>query len=70
MKIKFAPVPRLAKICYLAGFVLIIVSMYFLLSESQLLSIVLLQQIFIVGAIVVTLGSAINLYYQFRKKDR
>ena len=67
MKIVFKKIPRLAVGFYLVGILLIAISIYRYLQDFSCSSIVLTQQLFIVGAIVVALGSVINTLYHFKK---
>jgi len=68
MKIRFAKIPKLAVIFYLTGFVILGFTLWAYYGGSKLLSPVQFQQLFIIGALVVTVGSAINIARQFRKK--
>ena len=68
MKIVFNKIPSLAKYFYLVGFVVLLgaMSSYFIVQIKT--DQVLIQQAFIIGAIIVAIGSVINTVYQFKSK--
>jgi len=68
MKIVFNKIPSLAKYFYLVGFVVLLgaMSSYFIVQIKT--DQVLIQQAFILGAIIVAIGSVINTVYQFKSK--
>lgn len=68
MNIRFARIPGWAILCYVVGFAVIGISLYLYFYSTKIVSTVHLQQLFIIGALVVTAGSAINILHQFRKK--
>jgi len=67
MKIVFKKIPKLALAFYLFGFIFLIIATTNYLMELPFLEGVLVQQLFIAGAIIVALGSVINTLYQFKK---
>ena len=69
MKIVFKRIPKLAQFFYLAGFALITLAFVNYYFKLKFVSEVLNLQIFILGAIVVAIGSVINLLYQFKNKN-
>ncbi|HFB66156.1 MAG TPA: hypothetical protein ENJ60_11530 [Aeromonadales bacterium] len=68
MKIKFAKIPLAALFFYSAGFAIIGFCLGVFYSGNHWLSELRLQQLFIIGALVVTVGSAINIVVQFKKR--
>ena len=69
MKLKFNKVPKPAVYCYLIGFIILTVAFAIYTFELGLISSVTNIQIFIVGAIIIVIGSVINTLYQFRKRS-
>ncbi|PIP80853.1 MAG: hypothetical protein COW84_02955 [Gammaproteobacteria bacterium CG22_combo_CG10-13_8_21_14_all_40_8] len=70
MKVRLAPIPKLAKIFYLIGVMALISSWFIFQTQSLLLSTLHTQQLFILGALLVSIGSVINLYFQWFKKGQ
>ncbi len=70
MNIKFSKIPLLAVFFYLSGFSIIGFSLWLFYEKIKWLDSVQLQQLFILGALVVTIGSAINIFTQFKKKQK
>jgi len=68
MKIVFNKVPKLAKYFYLVGFVFLTGAMASYFIEQIVIDHLLIQQTFIVGAIVVAIGSVINTIYQLKNR--
>ena len=68
MKIRFAKIPKSAVIFYLTGFAILGFTLWAYYGGSKFLSPVQFQQLFIIGALIVTVGSAINIARQFSKK--
>ena len=67
MKIRFSPVSTIAKFFYMSGFVFLIYAWISFFWENKENNVTELQQIFIVGAILVSIGSVINIYQQIIK---
>ncbi len=67
MKIVFKKIPKLAQYFYLIGALLIIVALSNLVVSTAYMKNIEMQQLFIIGAIIVAIGSVINTFYQFRK---
>lgn len=67
MKFVFNKIPKLAQSFYIVGFAIIIVAIANYLSTVPFMEILLMQQLFITGAIVVAIGSVINTLFQFGK---
>ena len=67
MKIVIKKIPTAAKIFYLVGFVILGSCLLIYFRFPNWLPIVVLQQTFIAGAIIVAIGSVINTIYQFGK---
>jgi len=67
MQIVFHKIPRLAKLFYLIGFIIVTLSMIIFFNYPSLVAPVRLQQAFIGGAIIVALGSVINTIHQFKR---
>jgi len=67
MKIAFKKIPRLALAFYLLGLLFLSIAVVNYLSEAPFIEDILMQQIFIVGAVIVTLGSVFNTLFQFKK---
>ncbi len=65
MKIVFKKIPKLAIGLYLLGLILILVAMANYFASSAFMEILLMQQLFIAGAIVVAIGSVVNTLFQF-----
>ncbi|MET1256120.1 hypothetical protein [Aliikangiella maris] len=70
INLKFKKIPKLALCFYFVGFLILIVAMILLRNPPQYLSSTTLQQLFIGGALIVTLGSVINTFYQFKSKEK
>lgn len=70
VNIVFNKVPKLAKIFYLVGFVIIITSMILYFYYPDLIDSIRLQQAFIGGAIIVVIGSVVNTLHQFKRPKR
>ena len=70
MNIVFNKIPKLAKIFYCVGFVLIIVSMVLYFYYPNFIDPIKLQQAFIGGAIIVAVGSVVNTLHQFKRPKR
>jgi hypothetical protein len=70
MKFVFKKPPQVAVYCYCFGFVLIAFTMLHQYLDWQWLSLVRNQQIFILGAITVALGSLFNWLLPLIKKRR
>ena len=68
MKIVFKKIPRSAIIFYVIGLLLLSVSISCMLFFATLFDAVRLQQVFLLGAIIIAVGSVINTLYQFRPK--
>jgi hypothetical protein len=68
MKIRFAKIPKLAIVFYVIGFAILGFTIWAYYGGSKMLTAVQFQQLFIIGALTVTVGSAINIARQFRKK--
>jgi len=68
MQIKFAKIPKGALILYVLGFVIMGVCFWLFVNKNAFLSTLRLQQLFILGALVVAMGSLINIFHQFKKK--
>jgi len=68
MKIVFNKIPKLAKYFYLIGFAVLSLAMGCYFSEQTIIDHLLLQQAFILGAIIVAIGSVINTIYQLKRK--
>jgi len=68
MKIVFKKIPKFAILFYVIGFILIAIALYRYFYDFECNSIVLTQQLFIGGAIIVAVGSVINTLFQFRKR--
>jgi len=69
IKLTFKKIPSLAKYYYAIGFLLLITALAIFFYWPSLLKPIRLQQLFIVGAIIVSVGSVINCVYQFKSKD-
>ena len=67
IKIVFKKIPKLAISFYLLGLLLLTIAMTNFLMLSPFMEEVMMQQIFIAGAIIVALGSVINNLFQFKK---
>jgi len=67
MKIVFKKIPKLAIYFYLVGLILLSIAMTNYLKQSPFMGEVLMQQVFIAGAIIMALGSVINSLFQFKK---
>jgi len=67
MKLVFKKIPKLAQFFYLIGFIVILTAMANFFAVSVFLSTLLMQQLFIGGAILVAIGSVINTLAQFSK---
>ncbi|TQV70939.1 hypothetical protein FLL45_21675 [Aliikangiella marina] len=70
MNIVFNKIPKLAKLLYGVGFVVIIISMVMYFYYPNLIDAIKLQQAFIGGAIIVAIGSVINTLHQFKRPKR
>jgi hypothetical protein len=68
MKIVFNKIPKLAQFFYLAGFMVILTALINYFVDAPFISTLLMQQLFIAGAIIVAIGSVINTLFQFSKK--
>jgi hypothetical protein len=68
MKIRFAKIPKLAIVFYLIGFAILGFTLWAYYGGNKILTPVQFQQLFIIGALTVTVGSAINIAKQFSKK--
>ena len=67
MKIVFKKIPKIAQILYVIGLILIAFALFRYFNFKELSSAVLTQQLFILGAIIVAIGSVVNTLYQFKK---
>ena len=68
MRIVFKKIPKIALWFYGVGFFLIGSALLSYNYSAQQISLVLIQQCFILGAIIVALGSCINVIAQFKQK--
>jgi len=68
LKITFKKIPTLAKLFYLVGFIIIVISYLNYDNGYQWFTTLETQQFFIFGAIVVAIGSIINSLYQFKSR--
>jgi len=62
-------IPKLAILFYIIGFLIIAIALVNYFTEMNWFDSVIIQQVFILGAIVVACGSVINTIFQFRKKS-
>jgi len=69
MNVTFKKPPTLSLICYAIGFILIVPTVIHQLNDWNWLSFTLNQQLFLAGAIVVAIGSVINWWHSFFKKQ-
>lgn len=60
IKFTFKKPPRVSLYCYSIGFIIITVTMLHQFAQWQLLSVVINQQLFMLGAIIVAVGSLFN----------
>ena len=67
MRIVFNKIPGLAKLLYVIGFIILLVSMTGYFYFPTLLDPIRLQQAFIGGAIIVAMGSVVNTVHQFKR---
>ena len=75
LRIVFKKIPKVAVLFYCIGFLTILVAMYLFFKQPRFMSadndqLILMQQVFIAGAIIVALGSVINNIYQFKRKQK
>ncbi len=68
MKIIFKKIPKLARYFYLVGFIVILTATANFFMTVAFMGTLLMQQLFIGGAIIVAIGSVINSLFQFRQK--
>ena len=66
MKIVFGKIPTAAKCFYFVGLLFIIPAMILFFYFPSLLTPVRLQQLFLLGAILVAVGSVVNTIFQFK----
>jgi len=74
MRIVFKKIPKLAIAFYCVGFLILASALYAFfyrpdMLEPYITEPVVLQQMFIAGAIIVALGSVVNSLYQFKPRD-
>ncbi len=69
MKIVFNKIPKLAQYFYLSGFIVILIALVNYFVDTPFINTLLMQQLFIAGAIIVAIGSVINTLFQFGKKN-
>jgi len=69
MKIVFKKIPTAALIFYLVGLIVILTAAVNYFIAVAFISSLLIQQLFIGGAIIVAIGSVINTLFQFSKKN-
>lgn len=69
IKLTFKKIPRFVSYCYLIGFILVGIALLIFWQFPQLLAAVRLQQLLIVGAVIVCVGSVVNCLHQFKKKS-
>ncbi len=67
MKFIVKKIPKLAISFYIVGFLIIAIALVNYFTEMNWFDSVIIQQVFILGAIVVACGSVINTIFQFRK---
>jgi len=67
MKFFIKKVPKTARALYIIGFLVIGVALFNYVGKMNWFDLVVSQQIFISGAILVALGSVVNTIYQFKK---
>lgn len=70
-KFTFKKIPKLAKWFYFFGFIILIIAMLLFFYFPNKIESIRMQQLFILGAIIVAIGSIINTIHQFKftKKD-
>ncbi|MBV1910942.1 MAG: hypothetical protein KUG78_16705 [Kangiellaceae bacterium] len=68
MKIIFKKIPKLALYLYILGFITIGIALANYFSNLLLMEELIMLQLFILGAIIVAIGSVVNTIYQFKKK--
>ena len=68
MKLVFKKIPKVALYFYTVGFTTILAAMVNYFIATPFFSPLLMQQLFIGGAIIVAVGSVINTLFQFAKK--
>lgn len=69
MRLVFKTIPKLARYFYIVGFAVILTALGNYFSATEFINTLLMQQLFIGGAIIVAVGSVINTLFQFKKKD-
>jgi len=62
-------IPKLAILFYIIGFLIIAIALVNYFTEVNWLDSVVIQQVFVLGAIVVACGSVINTIFQFSQKS-
>lgn len=67
MKLVLKKIPKIALYFYSAGFMIILTAMVNYFIATPFISALLMQQLFIAGAIIVAIGSVINTLFQFAK---
>lgn len=70
MQIVFKKIPPLAKWLYMFGFVLLLLAMLVFFQFPNAFNPVYVQQAFIIGAIIVALGSVVNLITQLKPPSK
>lgn len=66
MSIIFKKIPKLALVFYTIGFIILMATLAVYFYIPSMVSVILLQQAFIGGAIIVAIGSIINTIFQFK----
>jgi len=67
MKLVFKKIPKIALYFYTIGFMVILVAMVNYFIAMPFMSSLMMQQLFIAGAIIVAIGSVTNTLFQFSK---
>jgi hypothetical protein len=68
MKLVFKKIPKIAICFYLVGFTFVFFGFFHFIGKWQIISEIENLQMFIGGAIVIAIGSVINLLFQLKKR--